>query len=178
MFKVYTPYAHAKNIYSLSIDFLKKHNIKVLFLDLDNTLDSYRQKTPSDKAKQLISKFKEAGFDIYILSNNTGNRVKNYASELGVNFVSSIRKPFAFKINRFIKEHSLNKEDIMLIGDQLMTDVAAGNRAGILTIYLDKLVKEDQPTTRFNRIFERPVRKYLQKKKRLIEWEDRLNGRD
>jgi predicted HAD superfamily phosphohydrolase YqeG len=60
----------------------------------------------------------------------------------------------------------------MMIGDQLITDVAAGNRAKLRCIYVDKLVKEDQPTTRFNRIFEKPKRKKLFKKHLLREWEE------
>ena len=60
----------------------------------------------------------------------------------------------------------------MMIGDQLITDVAAANRAHLRIIYTEKLVKEDQPTTRFNRIFERPKKRRLIKKHLLREWEE------
>ena len=64
----------------------------------------------------------------------------------------------------------------MMIGDQLITDIAAANRAKLRSIYVDKLVKEDQITTRFNRIFERPIRKRLFKKKLIREWEELIHG--
>ena len=57
MCKVYTPYAHAKSIFVIEIDFYKKHGIKTVLSDLDNTLDSYKTKTPSANVvsfKQLL----------------------------------------------------------------------------------------------------------------------------
>ncbi len=59
-----------------------------------------------------------------------------------------------------------------------MTDIAAANRAHIKSIYTEKLVKEDQPTTRFNRIFERPVKKKLIKKNLLKDWKEIEHGRN
>lgn len=178
MRKLYIPYAHAKSIYDIDVDFFKKENVKTLFLDLDNTLDSYRQKVPTQKAIDLKEKIYKAGIDIYILSNNTGKRVKTYAEALGVKYQNSIGKPFASGILRLLKNNNLKPENVMMVGDQLITDVAAANRAHLRIVYTEKLVKEDQPTTRFNRIFERPKRKRLFKKHLLREWEDIYHGRD
>ena len=36
----YVPYAVADSIYEIDVDFFKKENVKVLLVDLDNTLDS------------------------------------------------------------------------------------------------------------------------------------------
>lgn len=170
MFKRFVPYAHAKNIYEVNITFFLKHNIKYVFLDLDNTLDSYKQKTPSHKAIGLVKILKENGIEPIVLSNNTSKRVGKYASLLGVNFLCKSGKPFAIRINRYIKKRGLKKDEILLVGDQLMTDISAANGLKIKSLYVDKLVEEDQITTRFNRIFEKPVKKYLVKHKKLIDW--------
>ena len=58
----------------------------------------------------------------------------------------------------------------MLVGDQMVTDIRCGNHAKIKTLLVDKLVKEDQWTTRFNRILERPFRKHAVKKGKLTNW--------
>ena len=172
MRKLYIPYAHAKSIYDIDVSFFKKHNVKYLFLDLDNTLDSYRQKVPTQKAIDLKDKLLKEGIEIIILSNNTGKRVSEYATKLGVKYVNSIGKPFASGIKRLLKNHNINPENVMMVGDQLITDIAAANRAKLRSIYVDKLVEEDQPTTRFNRIFEKPIRKRLFKKHLVREWEE------
>ena len=42
-----------------------------------------------------------------------------------------------------------------------------------LCILTDKIVKEDQPTTHFNRLFDRPIRRHLKRKGKLIDWRER-----
>ncbi len=173
MLKLYIPYAHANNIFDIDIAFYKKHNVKFLLVDLDNTLDSYKSKLPSNRVFLLKKELYENNIEMYIVSNNTGKRVSAYADALKVPYVNSIGKPFAHGINNFLKSKNINKNDVMLIGDQLMTDIAAANRAKIKSIYVEKLVKEDQPTTRFNRIFEKPIKRMLIRKHRLIDWKER-----
>lgn len=163
-------YCVASSIYEIDIDFFKWANVKVLLVDLDNTLDSYKLYHPTEKAVELIKKIREAGIYPVIISNNRGKRVSSYANDLGVEYLNSSLKPFATRINKFIKAHGWNKDEMILVGDQMITDVGAGNRAKIRVILTDKIVKEDQWTTRFNRIFGRQIRKHQSKKGLLVNW--------
>ncbi len=166
----YVPFAVAESIYEIDIDFFKQQNVKVLLMDLDNTLDSYKLYHPTERAYELIKKIKEAGILPVIVSNNRGKRVRTYANDLNLIYINSAAKPFGFRIRKFIEQHGWNKEEVMLVGDQMITDVAAAKRVGIRVILTDKIVKEDQWTTRFNRIFGRIIRKYHKKKGNLISW--------
>ena len=49
MFKKFIPFAHAKSIYEIDPEFFKKQGVKTLFIDLDNTLDSYRAFHPKQE---------------------------------------------------------------------------------------------------------------------------------
>lgn len=169
MNKLFIPTFHAKSVYNIDLDKLALLNADTLFLDLDNTLDSYKTKTPSVKAVELVRKLELAGYRIIIVSNNTGNRVKQYASALGVEYIPSIGKPFKKKILANIERLSLDKNKIIMIGDQTVTDIQAANRSGLTSILTDKIVKEDQPTTHFNRLFDRPIRRSLRRKNLLKE---------
>lgn len=164
MLRRYIPYVHAKSIYDVDVNYFLKENIKVLLLDLDNTLDSYLTKEPTAKAVELKEILEKNHIRLFIVSNNTGKRVSRYANSLKIEYRNSIGKPFAKGLNKLIKDYGFKKEEVMLVGDQLITDIAAANRANIKSMYVDKLVKEDQITTRFNRIFERPIRRKLFKK--------------
>ena len=93
-----------------------------------------------------------------------------YSEALGIEFLSSTGKPFPGKLKNLIKTLGVSNEYVMLVGDQMITDVKCGNGAKIKTLLVDKLVKEDQWTTRFNRIIERPFRKYAAKKGKLVNW--------
>lgn len=174
---IFRPFATAKSIYDIDLAFYKKMGVKVLFMDLDNTLDSYKLFHPTDKAYVLIENLINAGIRPVIVSNNRGKRVRTYATDLKVEYINSCRKPFPGKIKRFIKNNGLKNEEVMLVGDQMMTDCVAANLAHIRIVLTEKLVKEDQWTTHINRIFGRPIRKHQTKKGRMPDWRT-IYGKD
>lgn len=173
MFKNFIPFAHSQSIYEIEPVFYKRNGVKVLFMDLDNTLDSYRAKIPQETTKELVKTLKEAGIIPVIISNNKAKRVCDYANMLGVEFLSSARKPFSFKIKRELQKRGVTNNQVMLVGDQMMTDVLAGKGANIKVVLTEKIVKEDQWTTHINRIFDRPIRKYHRKRNNLIDWRNK-----
>ena len=172
MLKVYKPTMHAKSIFEIDIDFFLYKGIRILFMDLDNTLDSYKTPLPSERVINFIEKLKVNCIKPIIISNNNGKRVKTYAKELGIDYLPNAGKPFGKIIEKFIKFREYDKSEIMMIGDQTTTDVAAGNNAGLVTILTDPIVKEDQLRTRFNRIFDKYYRKQLIKNNELKEWKE------
>jgi len=54
---------------------------------------------------------------------------------------------------------------MVMIGDQIVTDIQAGNRFGILTILVDPLGKKDLKITGLNRFLENKIIKYYSKDK-------------
>jgi len=172
MFKRFIPFAHAKNIYEIPVDFFTNLNVKYLFTDLDNTLDSYRLYKPLPKAVEYINSLRENGIEPVIISNNKGKRVSSYANELKVRYIPFSKKPSGKAIRNFMKDNNIEKNEVMFIGDQMLTDVWAAYNAGIRMILTDKLVKEDQFTTRFNRIFDRLMRKYHNRRGNIKDWRE------
>ena len=170
MFKSFIPFAHAQSVYEIPADFYKKQGVNVLLIDLDNTLDSYRLSTPTERAANLLASLKESGLKIVIVSNNRGKRVNSYASASGCPCIYSAHKPFSRKIRKFLKENGYQPEETMLVGDQLLTDVLVGKGAHLRVVLTEKVVKEDQFTTHFNRLIDRPIRKHLKKKGKLPDW--------
>ena len=170
MLKRFIPFAHAQSIFEIDLSFYQKLGIKYVFVDLDNTLDSYKQATPLAKAKKLKEDLECIGIELIIVSNNTGKRVTKYSSELGVKHWSSLAKPFAFRITKIMKRLGINKDEVIMIGDQIVTDISCANGAKIKSVLTEKLVPEDQPTTRFNRLFDNPLRRKLKRKNLLKDW--------
>ena len=170
MLKRFIPMAHAKSVFDIEVSYYKKLGIKYLFVDLDNTLDSYKTLKPSARVLSLKEILNKNGIEMIIVSNNTGKRVSTYANALGVKFVPHIGKPFAFGLNKALKELNLKKDEVLVIGDQTVTDISAANGAKMKNVLTDKIVEEDQPTTRFNRLFDKPIRKSLAKKGLLKDW--------
>ena len=170
--KKFIPTYVAQNIYAVDPAFFKAIGVKTLLLDLDNTLASYRATSASDMTKDYLEKLKKQGLTLFIISNNKGPRVASYAASVGLPFLASARKPFTKRIKRFLAKHNIERETLMFVGDQLLTDVYVANRLGAKVLLCEKLVKEDQWTTKFNRLIDRPLRKRLRRKNLLKEWND------
>ncbi|OQC10165.1 MAG: Mitochondrial PGP phosphatase [Tenericutes bacterium ADurb.Bin087] len=170
--KKFTPTYYAKNIYEVSIDFFKEQGIKTLLVDLDNTLASYRELEPSAKTINFVRDLEKAGIKVLLASNNSGKRVKRYGELLGVPYIAGARKPFAFKLRKFLQHHGADLATTLMVGDQILTDVFCGNTLGVKIMLTDKLVAEDQWTTRINRLIDRPLRNKLRRKGKLKEWKE------
>jgi HAD superfamily phosphatase (TIGR01668 family) len=158
---IWFPTYRANSIFEIPVSFYAEHGIKVILSDLDNTLDDYRIQTPSPRTLELVKKLKEAGIDFYIASNNTSKRVTLYGKSLGIRVFSGLMKPFSGPLKKLIKEEGFKKEEVVLIGDQVLTDVKAGNKAGIMTILTEPISEGDIIWTRFNRVFEKKKRKKI-----------------
>lgn len=170
MCKRFIPFAHAQSIYEVPSDFFVKNGVSLLLIDLDNTLDSYRLRKPTERAINIIKAIKATGVTPVIVSNNREKRVKGYADEAGVECIFSAHKPFSRRIRNFLKEKGVSSDEVMLVGDQLMTDVLAAKGVHIRVLLTEKVVKEDQWTTHINRLLDRPIRKHLKKKGKLPDW--------
>ena len=173
MFKSFIPFAHATSIYEIDPEFFKKNGVKTLFIDLDNTLDSYKAKIPQERSINYVNRIKKLGITPVIISNNRYERVSGYAQALGIECLASARKPFSKRIKAELKRRNLQPEDVMLVGDQMMTDVQAARGAKIRVVLTEKVVKEDQWTTHINRIFDRPIRRYHRKRGNLKDWREK-----
>ena len=71
---------------------------------------------------------KEHGIKVTIVSNNNERRVKLFSEPLGIPFIYKARKPMGRAFKRAVSSMDLKKEDCVVIGDQLLTDVLGGRR--------------------------------------------------
>lgn len=62
-----------------------------------------------------------------IVSNNTNKRVAPLAKKLGLPFTANGCKPLTFGISKAIKIMGVPKKQVAVVGDQIFTDVIAGN---------------------------------------------------
>lgn len=158
---------YQKNIFTIPYTKLKKGDIKCLVFDLDNTLALIDEKKCPSEVCDFIKELKEQ-FLVVILSNNNKKRIEPYCHSLEVDGVAWAMKPFSKGLKRIQRKYHLKKEEMVIIGDQLMTDIKAGNRFGIKTILVDPLGKKDLKITKFNRILEQRMLQRL-KEKNLFE---------
>lgn len=171
LLKFFLPNEHVKSIFDIQPEALKKKGIKGIITDLDNTLVAWDVKDATEEVIDWFQLMEDHDIKITIISNNKLNRVKIFSEPLGRPFVYSARKPLGRAFKSATKEMGLDKEEVVVIGDQILTDILGGNRAGFYTILVVPIVKTDDKITRFNRQIERRILNYMRRKGK-ISWEE------
>ncbi|MEG0825895.1 MAG: YqeG family HAD IIIA-type phosphatase [Bacilli bacterium] len=157
----YIPDIYQKSIYTIDYNKLLERGIKCILFDLDNTLVPVNIKRPNKKLKELFEDLKEKGFILIIFSNNSKNRLKPFKDELEIDCCARAKKPFRKKFITVINEYNLSVDEIAIVGDQLLTDIAGGNKIGITTILINPVSTYDDIFTRFTRKIEKNILKKL-----------------
>ena len=160
---IFTPTYYAKSIYDVPLSFYQKEGVKIIFCDLDNTLDPFYLNEPSEQAIKLVREIEKAGITFIITSNNHGERVEGYAKKLNVPCHYSSKKPLGYKLKRFIKKKNFKNQDILMVGDQLLTDVICSKNTKVRVLLTEPLVSKDLVITKLNRFFDKRIRKLMKK---------------
>jgi uncharacterized protein len=171
MLKHFLPDQHVQNILDITPEMLVERGVKGIITDLDNTLVEWDRPEATPELIKWFTSIKEKGILITIVSNNTQHRVKSFSDPVGIPFIYSARKPMTKAFKRALQDMKLKNEQVVVIGDQLLTDVLGGNRLGLHTILVVPVASSDGFWTRFNRKIERIILSWM-KRKGMIHWEE------
>ncbi|WP_186576475.1 YqeG family HAD IIIA-type phosphatase [Aquibacillus kalidii] len=171
MLKYFLPNEHVKSVFEITPEELKEKGIKGIITDLDNTLVAWDVKDATPEIIKWFQLMEENDIKVTIISNNKEERVKIFSEPLKTPFVYSARKPLGLAFKRAAKQMELSKDEIVVIGDQILTDVLGGNSAGFYTILVVPIVQTDGKITRINRQIERRILSWM-RRKGMISWEE------
>lgn len=159
----FIPDMYQKSIYHIDYDKLKEDGIKCLLFDLDNTCIPFKDTEPNKKLIDLFEMLKDMDFKVIIFSNASKKRILPFKNGLNVDCSAKSRKPNTSKLLKVLKMFNYGLSDVVLIGDQLYTDILCGNRAGIKTILVNPMSKDDMLFTKLFRFMERKKFKKFEK---------------
>lgn len=159
----YIPDIYQKSIYTINYEKLIDRGIKCLLFDLDNTIAPIGVKTPSKKTKDLFDNLKQMGFKIIIFSNSGSKRLEPFKEELNVDVNPNSMKPLKRSFIKIMDKYDFKDSEVAIIGDQFLTDVVGGNKAGITTILVNPIGLKDFFFTKINRIREKRIMNKLGK---------------
>ncbi|MBR2343507.1 MAG: YqeG family HAD IIIA-type phosphatase [Clostridia bacterium] len=146
-------------------EFLLSIGVRGIILDVDNTLEPYENALPGEHVKAWISSLREAGISLSIVSNNNGERINLFNSELGLPVFYRAKKPFKKNLLRAMEKMGTSPEETVAMGDQIFTDVWAARNAGVRAILVPPINDRRDLLTRFKRLLERPILKKYRKQK-------------
>lgn len=167
MLKWFTPSAYVDSIYHIDIENLNKLNVKGLIIDLDNTLIPRDEEETPQKLLAWLNGLEKKGFKVCVVSNNTNSRGRLISEKLNLPVISMAKKPAKAAFNKALGILKTTKEETVVVGDQLFTDVLGGNRMKLKTILVVSLGGKDFFATVLMRKLERVILNRLSKKKGL-----------
>lgn len=128
------PKRAVRDVYEITPEFLAGQGIKLLLMDLDNTLAPYSTDEASPELKSWIDSMKAAGIEPFLFSNNKGDRPEIFSKQLCVDFVKLAHKPKQAVLRQVLAQKGADVKTVCIIGDQIYTDVLCGALAGAYTI--------------------------------------------
>ena len=150
------PDYNLKSIYDIDLEDLKRQGLNAMLFDLDSTLMASKSGVYSQKVLDWLDKVRK-DFFIAVVSNNKNplyiEKVKK-VSDFPLLFNAA--KPETKFVIEFLKQHNVDKEKAVLVGDRPLTDVLCGKRLGCKTILVDSITADsEKKIVRFVRALER-----------------------
>ena len=118
--------------------YLKEKGVTLLLSDLDFTLAAKSTRRPDQPLRDWIAELKETGIDFMIVSNNrSGKRVTEFCADLGVGYQGHAGKPSTRGLEAAMTKAGRDRAHTAMLGDKLLTDMLAANRAGVLALMVE-----------------------------------------
>ena len=155
-----TPNMQVRKITDITIEMLRKNNIKGMILDVDNTLIDL-DRVPLEGIKEWLDNMKNEGIKFCIASNSLKkDKIEKIAKMLDIPYVHFSVKPTKIGLKRAKKILGVeNSENIAEVGDQLFTDVLGTNRMKMFSILTEPLCEEKVKINNIKRKLEKQVLK-------------------
>ncbi|MEG6510853.1 YqeG family HAD IIIA-type phosphatase [Desulforamulus ruminis] len=158
------PKAYVTSLFDIDPEKLKQRGIKAILFDIDNTLIPWDRKNMDPEIDRWFRDLCRQGFKICFVSNNNQTRVEALSCSLEVPGVHKAAKPRRKGLRKALSLLGTEVGETALVGDQVFTDVLAGNRLGLYTILVRPLAGKEFIGTRINRQLEKLVLRRMRKK--------------
>lgn len=172
MYNFLLPDAYVNSVFDITPERLNALGIKGIITDLDNTLVEWDRKEATEEITAWLRQLTAAGIRVIIVSNNNEERVKYFAHPLGIPYIHRAKKPLGRAYYAGLLQLRLRRQEVAMVGDQLLTDIFGGKRQKLYTFLVRPVAESDGAVTRFNRFVERRIFNDL-KRKGIITWEEK-----
>jgi hypothetical protein len=149
------PTSYAPSVAEIDLVQLAATGFAGVIIDLDNTLVGYRQLAPDDLHARWIIAAREVGLQVVLVTNNATPWAIEVARKLGIPCIPNARKPLPRGFRRALQLLKLPRKAVVVVGDQLFTDVLGAKLCGLAVILVEPLVAHDPLNTRWLRHIER-----------------------
>src|SRR5699024_3797569 len=175
MLNIFKPSFIVESIYDIKVEDLKRFGKEVVFTDLDSTLIAWDHPHPTEELIEWIKNLDDNGIEVVVLSKNTPKRVTEALKALDITHVPSAYKPRRKRFKKAFDSVNSEKDKIIMVGDQVITDIIGANRFKIDSVLVKPILDSDAWNTNFNRLIEYKILKYIVKHDPKMKWSNSLD---
>lgn len=152
---IFDAWRYFERVDQIPVDELVEHRVRCVLIDRDNTCVPRDTMVPPDEVIRWLDEVRSAGIKTCVVSNNFHSaQVEGSARELGCDVVHHAMKPAPFALTRALKLEGVSASEAVMVGDQVFTDVVAGNLARVRTILVRPQSRRDLWYTQIMRLGE------------------------
>jgi HAD superfamily phosphatase (TIGR01668 family) len=160
--RAFCPVRAELKIEDVNLEGLQKRGKKLIMLDLDNTLTTWRSEDFEPSVVKWIQRAHEMGFHLALISNSIkGHRSHRVGNRFGIPVFRGRWKPSRTNYRKALAFFHLQPEDAIMLGDQLLTDVLGANRTGVEAVWIKPRGEAEFKGTKVNRWIERRLMPHL-----------------
>ena len=161
------PTYFTKHVSDINPEILQKLNINGIILDIDDTLAPHKCSIPDKEALKWVNSLRKNNISLILVSNNFKNRVSEFAKKLNLPYIYMGLKPLSYGVKKAIRHLNLPKKEIILVGDQIFTDIIGENFLKLKSILVDPIGGKKTTLLKIKRFFEKSIREKIKSNKKL-----------
>jgi uncharacterized protein len=134
-----------RRVSELELSWLQKRGIRGIVSDLDNTLAAWHGDEIPEDILAWLESIKAAKISVCLCSNTRRPaRLARIAETLGIHHVpGNAGKPGKAGVLKALERMLVLPNEALMVGDQLFTDMVAGNRVGLTTVLVNPLADKE-----------------------------------
>lgn len=141
-----------KSVKDIDFKQLLSEGKRVFLFDFDNTINVWKSNIVPKEIEEIFKYLLSNDASVFIVSNGKKRKLEIN----NVKIIWRALKPLPFKVMMRLKKHLKNKDEIVVIGDQIFTDILFGKLICAYTIKVEPLnTSKEFITTKIFRFFER-----------------------
>lgn len=150
------PEYNLESIYDIDVMKLREQCIFGLFFDLDSTVMKSKSGKFAFRTLQFLNDLRSF-FKVAIVTNNKKKSyIDKVRSQTDIPIYDNAKKPSTKILLKACKDLKVYPVNVAMIGDRPLSDILGGKKAGMMTILVDSISKdEENKIVRFVRFLER-----------------------
>ncbi|MGV3244978.1 YqeG family HAD IIIA-type phosphatase [Staphylococcus sp. 11261D007BR] len=133
------PNYYIDSVFDIDFEALLENGYKGIIFDIDSTLVPHGGEV-TQEIDQLFEDIHQLGFKTLLLSNNSFERINAFNQNIKTQFIPMARKPYVKNYLKAVNMLGVKKSEVIVVGDQLFTDILGANLAGLKSILVHYLM--------------------------------------